>query len=244
MRTGWNEVSATTTRRSNLPFHIHDAYAHEVLRDLCQHVGLVSGAFATIFVTTADDALWLVPFLTGSRFSLSSRMLHACCFVATLQASVWLSYGITLGFGVAIRAQHTGGTIPPDEIIEMVGAALAWLIALVLAAKKLRKWLRKRRVAEVEQEVPLISVDSDGHGGHYGSTKLPEQQEGTNSVESNCEASLQQLDGLSPESEEVEAAMPFTVITLTTLGALDEVSLGSNYCLNSQYQPSHTYFTE
>ena len=75
------------------------------MRNALHFASLVGGAFLAVFVTTAGDAVMLVPFLSQQRFSISARFLHGACFVATLQAFVWASWAVALGLDQAAAQQ-------------------------------------------------------------------------------------------------------------------------------------------
>ena len=47
----------------------------------------VLGAAVTLFVTTADDAVWLVPYLVSPRLPRGAFALHSAVFVCVLQVS-------------------------------------------------------------------------------------------------------------------------------------------------------------
>lgn len=151
----------------------------------------------TIFATTADDLLWLIPYVASSRVTPFQKSVHMLTFVLTLQL-VCLACGLI--------AYCTTLSVVDETAVAWIGAGVAWFIALFLYVKK---WLKRRRrsaaralqeqTQKVEGENRLLSVT-------YGSTVVGSPER-------------------SKEEEEEHIGMrPWDVLSFTLLGALDEIS--------------------
>ncbi|KAL7468560.1 hypothetical protein ACHAXS_010402 [Conticribra weissflogii] len=178
------------------------------------------GATLTVTLTTVDDSVWLVAY-TSPKLPLSTRIIHATLFVLTLEALVFACVVIASGVQLAVVGDQENGEESSstydsnDEILlESIGALICWMISGVLFV---RKWLkRKRRIAA--QAGPLRASPQQGDN-NYGSTDEPDGEPG-------------KLDDVSSSSSENDAnengisnrPSPWVVVSLTALGALDEVS--------------------
>ena len=139
--------------------------------------GLI-GATLTVAATTIDDAIWLVPYTSPEKLSLTTRALNMAVFVGTLEV---------LAILCCLIAQGVISVIQDEWILGALGATLCWIIAAVLYIKKLLK--KRQRALQVEQSQ---SYDS-----------IPAQEQ---------------------EPDEPLAFDPWTVMSMTCLGALDEIS--------------------
>ena len=116
-------------------------------------------AFSSIFLTSADDALWLLPFLISPRLSRFHRCVHALIFIGAMQGIVLMSFLLSLT-GKHI-ARHTYGLISLDPSAELsiLAALAAWLFFLFLL---LRKWWKNRhRSASRTRGYSVINEDED-----------------------------------------------------------------------------------
>ena len=139
------------------------------------HALLCIFAFATIFVTTGDDAVWLVPYFSR-RYSASARLLHGVAFVLALQVCVWTSYLLVVIFGNALDASATnarlsralGFEVTSTALMAVVAAAVAWLIAAVLLIKACLKARRKSSTIVKVEEARLESYGAVAIGSKDG----------------------------------------------------------------------------
>jgi len=170
----------------------------------------VVAATFVVALTTADDSIWLVPY-TSPSLPTATRAAHAILFVGTLEFLTIACVAIAL---IVERAVLAGGgfrgrwAASEEVVLGCTGAVLCWTIAIFLYA---RKWVRQRRkrreaaerlAASVAEEVSL-TVD-------YGTVESADLQSSSSSDE--------EFDDVPTDPS------PWTVITLTALGALDEVS--------------------
>jgi len=181
----------------------------------------LTGATVTVVATTIDDAVWLVPYVGSRRkWSWSARIVHALLFVATLEglsmASVLVAWIIAAT--TTSSSSSSSGNPKRDEIIlGSIGAALCWGLAIFFFVQK---WLKKRRrqlqreqqqQQQAEERAPLTTSSSEpvaGGGAAPYDSVTPGESEPTNDAD--------------PKS--TSCGTMLTIVSLTTLGALDEVS--------------------
>lgn len=176
-------------------------------------------ATLTVAATTADDAVWLVPYILSHHLPIHHRILHGLIFIGTLQVMVLL----------CVLMAHTIGLFVTEEyILGAIGATLCWGIAIFMMVKKMIKSKKRREAEQIKAaqqgEAPLLvvaSTDSDSavpadDGSSYGSVPT------TNHV--------------AQESEGVSWS-PWLVVSLTMVGALDEVSYFPSLILGKVFSP-------
>ena len=182
-------------------------------------------ATLTVAATTADDAVWLVPYILSHHLPIHHRILHGIIFVGTLQVMILL----------CVLMAHTIGLFVTEEyILGAIGATLCWGIAIFLLAKKMIK-SKKRREAMLRKvarqgEGPLLVVGTTDtnsvvpvdDGSSYGSvpTTSDTAQEPENASEEG---------GVSWS--------PWVVVSLTMVGSLDEVSYFPSLILGKVFSP-------
>ncbi len=186
-----------------------------------------AGAAVLVFATTADDAVWLPPYLLSPALSRGARVSHALAFVAALQATVWASAALSaaLGAGVAAAPVHVLG-LSPDEALAALGALLCWALALALCLKARRKARRRRERERLRQ--------LEAAAARYGAISETDDERGPGAAEAALESERQALRAgasKAPAEEpallaeaEAEAATPLQVFGLAIIGALDEAS--------------------
>lgn len=178
------------------------------------------GATLTVTLTTVDDSVWLVAY-TSPKLPFSTRIIHAAIFVLTLEVLVFACVVIASCVQLAVVGDQENGEESPsrdgsnDEILlGSIGACLCWVISGVLFV---RKWLkRKRRIAS---QAGLLRASTQEVNNKYGSID-----------ESDGECG--KLDDVSSSSSDNDADQndvsnqpsSWVVMSLTALGALDEVS--------------------
>ena len=183
----------------------------------------IAGAVALVALTTADDAVWLLKY-TSPSLPTPTRITHGLLFVATLFV---LSLGCVAAALLVQKAVIAGGCSTPENeevVMGIVGASLCWALAIFFYVKKMMKRRRKRALQQSLAE-PTVS----GSGGQYGSI-----EEGSRSIVKNLNADFDD-DASSSSSSSSDSSFDddgqdlpnapsvLAVITLTSLGALDEV---------------------
>ncbi|KAL7542938.1 hypothetical protein ACHAXR_012224 [Thalassiosira sp. AJA248-18] len=184
----------------------------------------LAGATLMVTATTADDAIWLVPY-TSPSLPTCTRLIHGALFVFTLEFLVCGCVVVASGLQWAVATNRDGDdmqTSSEDQwmeeiILGSIGAGICWIIALVLYVRKLLK-KKRRAVAQAE----LHRATTTKAGNKYGA----------------IEESEKALESEEDEADTVPSRpSPWTVISLTTLGALDEVSYFPSLLLAKMFTP-------
>ena len=183
----------------------------------------VAAATGMIFVTTSDDAIWLIPHLSSSN---SFRTLAiAITFACGLELIILVSWLFQIAFGAAIGRNKVGG-MDPDIALGVVGAMSCWAIAIGLYIKKMiklrRNFTNKRSAAATAKEPQR---------GSYG-TVIQEDQESTapqvpishtkKPAEKDPEADPANQRKDSPGIKEETPLL--VIFSLALIGSLDEAS--------------------
>lgn len=155
--------------------------------------GLI-GATLTVTATTADDAIWLIPYLRSGAHG----WLHGFLFVATLEILVL----------ICVIASHALVAFISEEwILSAAGAGFCWLIAIGLFVKK---WLKKRKRRLQQEALVEEQIDATIRRSNL-------KQLGYGAIEETSGSEAEDDDETIPFS-------PITVMSLTFVGALDELS--------------------
>jgi uncharacterized membrane protein len=120
--------------------------------------GLV-GATIVVAATTIDDAVWLVPYVTSRKLSVSTRVCHGVIFVCTLEL-------LALLCSLTAQAVYSVLGTREDWIFGAVGAILCWTIAVILYVKKMIK--KRRRHQQQEGATP----PEPSSNGQYGAVAV------------------------------------------------------------------------
>ena len=172
----------------------------------------IASASFLIFVTTADDALWLIPMLSHSKNSFIERCAHCLTFVLTLQMACFFSWIISIIFTKMISVVTTDG-ISLQHRLELCGVVLCWAIAIGLFIKSEIK--RRKRLRNEHNQTPLVNQDSEK--ARY------------NSIPVECGEAV---GGATTSHDAPQIA---TVMTLTLLGALDEIICFPMFIINGSF---------
>ena len=191
---------------------------------------------ATLMVaaTTADDAIWLVPY-TSPSLPTCTRLIHGALFVFTLELLVCCCVAIASWLQWAISTTHDDGNVESpsvgiwneEVIMGSIGAGLCYAIALVLY---IRKWLKRRR--RNKGHAPLHRAPTKKISNTYGTVN--ESQEYLD----NEEREPFQSDEHDWEEDTVPSRpSTWAVISFTAIGALDEVSYFPSLLLGKMFSP-------
>ena len=184
----------------------------------------IAAATALVAATTADDAIWLLKF-TSPSLPIPTRVTHGVLFIVTLTA---LSAGCVVAALLVEKAVVFGGCSTPENeevVMGIVGASICWVLAVYLYVKKVFKRRRKQAL----QAAAAAGSSGTGSGVQYGSI-----EEGSASIVKNLNADFDDnassssssssdssFDGDDEDLPQTPSVM--TVISLTSLGALDEM---------------------
>lgn len=180
------------------------------------------GATVMVSLTTADDAIWLVPY-TAPYLPTSTRVIHGLLFILTLELLVCACVAISSLFHWAVATKRTSSDSHwPDEeiILGSTGAAICWAIAIFLFVRKCLKKRRRARAAERDD------INRSEKELHRAATQKVSNQYGSIHT-----------DDLDDEHEVSSKPSPWAVISFTTLGALDEVSYFPSLLLGGMFTP-------
>ena len=184
----------------------------------------IIGATILITSTTIDDAIWLVPYTTASHLPFYTKLIHALTFILTLELLSLLCVGMSsaLEHGLihigSINEQQIG------FIMECFGAALCWLITIFLIVKKIIK-RRRRRIKEQQWLDPMP------HMLDVNSNSLLGRNINANQNNNNHDHEDTDINTI-PTTPSIK-----TVISFTTLGALDEISYFPALIMSKVFTP-------
>lgn len=182
------------------------------------------GATVAVLITTLDDSVWLVSFVGSSNLDSKARWVHAVTFLASLLAlsivCCVIAVAIETGVSASIDSEHL------EIILEAIAATICWSLAIFIFVKKLLKRRRKRLQKEQEEEQQAATVKRCSV--NYGAVaqgdeveELPKQDEGNNDDDRRAPTSSQ----------------PCTVVSLTTIGFLDEMSYFPTLIIGGVFTP-------
>jgi hypothetical protein len=186
-------------------------------------------ATAFVFVTTADDAVWLVPVLRGENHV---KMLYAATFVVTLQLAclgTWLGC-LALAYGLV--SVSTTKRQNYERKFQLIAIVLTWTIAFYFFVKKMLKiWRKRSRQRNNDNAQPDSAINST-ISPHYEAV----------STESNL------VVGVKPPQKADErlgdslySGICF-VATMTLLGALDEIAVFPSLLLGGTFSVQELSF--
>jgi cadmium resistance protein CadD (predicted permease) len=220
----------------------------------------IVGATSTIFLTTLEDAIWLVPFCFYASTS-TIRIIHSFLFVGTFTALSTSICLITIGLRYystyTIMSKTSSSSSSSNHMTEtisfyssIIGAMFCWLLAFYFYWKSLMKRKRKQKLQEQQRQLqqeeqqqveterrPLLSsssllsptpVDGTFHDTietttismENGQSPMTISTEKTQPANAERDANIDEND----HGNQIITIHAWTVITLTMIGALDEVS--------------------
>lgn len=197
----------------------------------------LAGATLMVAATTADDAIWLVPY-TAPSLPTSTRVIHGSLFVLTLELLACGCVLVATCLQWAVDTNHDDNDAQPsstsmiDEqiILGSIGAGICWIIALVLYV---RKCLKRRRRAIKQAELHRAATQRASN--QYGS--IIEDAEDGNHNEQGDEGSSLDVGDKDEAGKVSSQPSPWAVISFTTIGALDEVSYFPSLLLGKIFTP-------
>ncbi|KAL7492956.1 hypothetical protein ACHAWT_002092 [Skeletonema menzelii] len=184
--------------------------------------GLV-GATLMVAATTADDAIWLVPY-TSPSLPFCTRLIHGALFIATLEVLVCISVAVASGLQWAVSDGKN-----EEILLGSIGAGFCWIIA---AALYIKKWLKRRRRAAAQSQFQQQTTHPTDN---YGSIDRPE--DGTGELLQDAEQSLSCKADSDDEDDDRIQLSPWAVVSFTFLGALDEISYFPSLVLGGLFTP-------
>lgn len=175
--------------------------------------GLV-GATLMVAATTADDAIWLVPY-TSPSLPLCTRLIHGALFIATLEVLVFICVAVASGLQWAVSDEKNA-----EILLGSIGAGFCWIIAVALYIKK---WLKRRRRAAAQS---AFQQQTTHQTDNYGSVETQDVERPI-----SCE------DDSDDNNDDKIQLSPWAVVSFTFLGALDEISYFPSLVLGGLFTP-------
>lgn len=176
------------------------------------------GAAVIIFGTTVDDTVWLVPYITSRSLSPIERVLHALLFITTLQALTFVCVLLASGIRYSLPIFGYDDESKQEHVLICISAVICWVIAGLFYLKAVMKRRKRQRNKDItpsilptEEERPLSSNINTNYG-------MQSQTAVTDIDDCN-------IQGGDMNNYDTRVSFsPITVISLTSLGALDELS--------------------
>lgn len=131
-------------------------------------------ASATVFLTTLDDCLWLIPFVAQARTN-QLALYRGSLFVLTLLAMALITSLVAYVLNRSLSAAVVGDGEPSSDFPFVVaGAVLCWLLAGFLYYKSWKKRMQRRRARQSLRRLPTsIVVEGGGcEGGDVGGANI------------------------------------------------------------------------
>lgn len=197
----------------------------------------VLAATLLITATTIDDAIWLIPYCTSPQLSTWTKIIHGLTFIITLELlSIFCVLVSNLFQGLILFAG-----IDASYILGLVGAVICWAIAIGLYVKKMMK-KRKRAMAAAaaemletekgimvnEEENSLIASDGDEEDIDAAAAAEIDESRDDSSDDSSD-------GGIGRDIPSTPSIL--MVASLTTLGALDEISYFPAILVGNVFSP-------
>lgn len=182
----------------------------------------VVAATLMVAATTADDAIWLVPYTSPSLGC--TRFIHGALFLATLEVLVCISVAVASGLQWAVSDGKN-----EEILLGSIGAGFCWIIAIALYIKK---WLKRRRRAAAQsqfQQQSTHKIDNYGAIERLEDDACELLQDTEQSL--SCEA-----DSDDNDDDRIQLS-PWAVVSFTFLGALDEISYFPSLVLGGLFTP-------
>ena len=187
--------------------------------------GRVIAAFVLVFATAGDDALYLVFYLTSSRFTRAMRIWFGVIFCLVLQSTVWISWGLVHVFGDTLLKSKFE---PTEKRIATISACISWSITIFLFIIWCQKHMQMRGKSEQDEHkekgfkvlpsVRLSTGNLNTNQVSYGTITTPVETANGNGIDHG-----QVVVDREEKYEYSTFEVSWTVFTLAALGALDEL---------------------
>lgn len=222
------------------------------------YLGVVS-ATALLFVTTADDAIWITHYLSP-HYTRIAVLSHALSFCLTIQLVVWCMGGVCYFIEHGMMMGNTSLTgHKADLMLERLGCSLAWIVAFFFCYKAYQKKQRKAKAVMTGVEADKANrseFEDRGESGAHAHTHaqhLPtvasygaiddvvrsSMNIATSSGVGDGSNSGTDDDALlqpeTPPQQSASFSHILTCVWLTLIGCLDEVSYFPSLILTKTY---------
>lgn len=174
--------------------------------------GRAAIACCFIFITTADDTVWLVPMLSTRKYRQKDVLLHALMFCGTLQLVCLACWVICVVFAKTMAHVKVGEKdVKLETLLQLSAIIITWAVAAFLFVKKMIKlyWKRQQLAANARHNVNYEAIRDPEMPPEYPSPHLL-------------------IEEVTPPLED---AQPISVFFLTIVGALDEMMCFPSFLL-------------
>ena len=98
-------------------------------------IGKLVAATFTVFMTTADDAVWLIPYMSTKKYTISAALIHGITFCCALQIVILGCYILIyffrdLLFDGAGQEKKYFGLFTAEALLGLIAASVCWCIAI------------------------------------------------------------------------------------------------------------------
>jgi ABC-type multidrug transport system fused ATPase/permease subunit len=180
------------------------------------------GATLAVLITTLDDSVWLVSFVGSSNLDNKARWVHALTFLGSLLTLSIVCCVLALGIQASVSASIDNEHL--EIILEAIAAGVCWILAIGFWIKKMLK-RRRRRLQKEQQEKKAANTDAKSTTTNYGA--VPQAQ-------GDAKEPQRQKDN---DRRAPSSSQPCTVISLTTIGFLDEISYFPTLIIGGIFTP-------
>jgi len=201
----------------------------------------VIAATLLITATTIDDAIWLIPYCTSPQLSTWTKIIHGLTFIITLELlSIFCVLVSNLFQGLILFAG-----IDASYVLGLVGATICWAIAIGLYVKKMMK---KRKRAKAAAAAEMLQTDK-GITASAEENSLIASDGDEEDIDADADDADAEIDESRDDSSDdssdgggIGRDIPstpsiLTVASLTTLGALDEISYFPAILVGNVFSP-------
>ena len=162
----------------------------------------------TIFITTADDALWLIPFIASPSLSTTNKIINGVTFICTIQIIVLIATISACIFGSLIVGKAL--EFNEERCMHMIAAIITWIIAFYFYCKA-----RCKRNKRLKKGGALLD-DNVKNYQSFDDNVRDEHRENDNT--SFCSSSSDSSVNYEELNIGNDVARPITVCSLTFLG--------------------------
>lgn len=205
----------------------------------------ILGATFLITATTIDDAVWLIPYCTANHLPTNTKIIHAATFILTLQLLTMGCIIVSKIFQHFILRWPSTSDNDSSFVLELVGALMCWSIAIFLYVKKMKKKRRQQLKKALDESEKLLAkelIKTSSSPPSEDQPLLPElgmvDDENRKEVqESSSSSNSSESDVLEGSDIPIEPSIRM-VMTLTGLGALDEMSYFPALLVGKVFSPT------
>lgn len=184
-----------------------------------------------ITATTIDDAVWLLPYCTSPQLPNFTKIVHGITFILTLEFLAILCVFVSYIFQGFLLVHYKSSGVDEGFVLGSAGAIICWAIAIGLYIKKMLK--RRQRA--------MAATTKTNSEEHLEDNSLLRNKDKENSaaIEAGEDVDSSSDDDNDSQGRDVSATPSvWMIMSLTTLGALDEISYFPALLVGNVFSPS------